>query len=208
MEDNLAHTYKRANSYKFLSQCYYLPNEELVEKVTNFALTEQFFAELQKYIPPVVTIDSLEIDFTKLFVGPFGLLAPPYGSVYLESKRIMGDSTIDVRKLYEDEDLEIIIKDAPDHIAMELEFMYYLIAKEIQSTNEKNLRDIQIYQQKQKAFLNSHLARWLPEFAKKVQENAQTGFYKRLTRLTDVFIRRDLKTCASLNNQQPYPIRG
>jgi TorA maturation chaperone TorD len=120
----------------------------------------------------------------------------------------MGDSTIDVRTFYEDEDLEIIIKDAPDHIAMELEFMYYLVAKQIQATNEGNLQDILLYQQKQKTFLYSHLARWLPEFTENVQKNAQTEFYKKLAQLTEMFVKEDSGVCALFDTRHPSPTGG
>jgi TorA maturation chaperone TorD len=169
-----------------------LPDEELIQKVVCAAKSDQFFAELAGSISSSLELEALKIDYTQLFVGPFKLLAPPYGSVYLEDGRIMGDSTIDVRKLYENEDLDIIRKDAPDHIAMELEFMYYLVAKETQGANEENLQDIQLYQQKQKTFLNSHLGKWLPEFIENVQKNAQTEFYKKLAQLTEMFVQKDL----------------
>ncbi len=196
MEETLEHICQRAESYKFLSECYYLPDEELIRKIVDVVQTDRFFTELEDHIPPAVELDSLRIDFTRLFVGPFELLAPPYGSFYLENNRIMGNSTIEIRKLYENEDLDIVVKDAPDHIALELEFMYYLVAKQIQVVNEKNLPDIQFYQQKQKSFLYSHLIMWLPEFAENVKKNAQTAFYRNLAQLTEMFVRKDVDTCA------------
>ncbi|MHC4153190.1 MAG: TorD/DmsD family molecular chaperone [Planctomycetota bacterium] len=196
----------RADSYKLLSECYYLPDNALMQKIADIAKTDKIFAELVDCIPPAVELESLIIDFTSLFVGPFKLLAPPYGSVYLEHNKFMGDSTIDVGKFYEDEDLDIVIKDAPDHIAMELEFMYYLIAKQTQAANEENLQNIQLYQQKQKTFLYSHLARWIPEFAKNVQKYAQTEFFKKLAQLTEMFVQKDLNTCASFDTRRPHPI--
>jgi TorA maturation chaperone TorD len=206
MEGTLTHICKRANSYKFLSECYYLPDEKFVQKIVDAAQTNRFFDELEDCIPPAVELDSLRIDFTRLFVGPFKLLAPPYGSFYLEDSRIMGESTIDVRNWYKKEGLDVVIKDAPDHIAMELEFMHYLVAKQTQVTNEGNLQDIQLYQQKQKSFLDSHLARWLPEFLENVQKNAQTEFYRRLALLTKMFVEMDLNACTLLYIQQPDPI--
>jgi TorA maturation chaperone TorD len=196
MEETLAHVCQRAESYKFLSECYYLPDEELIQKVVDVAQADRFFAELEDHTPPTVELDSLRIDFTRLFVGPFKLLAPPYGSFYLENNRIMGDSTIDIRKLYENEGLDIVIKDIPDHIAMELEFMYYLVAKQIQATDCKNFSDIQLYRQKQKSFLHSHLTMWLPEFVENVKRNAHTEFYKDLAQCTEMFVRKDASTCA------------
>ncbi len=97
MPGTLNRVCQRADSYKLLSECYYLPDEELIQKVVEVAKTDQFFAELCKSVPSGVELESLKIDYTQLFVGPFKLLAPPYGSFYLEDSRIMGDSTIDVR---------------------------------------------------------------------------------------------------------------
>jgi TorA maturation chaperone TorD len=196
MEDALNKACQRANSYKLLSECYHLPDSALLQKIVEVAQTDSFFAELKACITSDLELESLKIDYTRLFVGPFKLLAPPYGSVYFEDNRIMGESTIDVRTFYEDEDLDIVIKDAPDHIAMELEFMYYLAVKQIQVTKEENPQDIQLYQQKQKSFLCSHLARWLPEFTENVQKNAQTEFYKKLAGLTEMFVQKDVETLA------------
>ncbi len=192
MEKILDDVCVRADSYKILSDCYYLPDNNFLERFKDAAQINILFAELASLIPLAVDIETLKVDFTRLFVGPFKLLAPPYGSVYLENNMIMGESTIDVRGFYENEDLGIVIKDAPDHIAMELEFMYYLVAKQTQATNEENLKDIRHYQQKQKSFLSIHLAKWLPGFAEKVQKNAQTEFYKKLARLTEIFVQKDL----------------
>ena len=201
MQETLNKVLQRADSYKILSECYYLPDNALIQKVVAVAQTNTFFAELCSCVSLALELESLKIDFTRLFVGPFKVLAPPYGSVYLEDGKMMGESTIDVRNWYEKDGLDIVINDAPDHIAMELEFMHYLVAKQTQATNEGNLRDIQRYQQKQKMFLCSHLARWLPPFAKNVQENAQTEFYKELARLTEIFVQKDLDACTLFDIQ-------
>ena len=198
MPGTLNRVCQRADSYKLLSECYYLPDEELIQKVVEVAKNNQFFAELCKSVPSGVELESLKIDYTQLFVGPFKLLAPPYGSFYLEAGRIMGDSTIDVRNWYEKEGLDIVISDSPDHIAMELEFMYYLVVRQTQAANEKNLPEIQLCQHKQKSFLSSHLAAWLPDFTEIVQKYAQTEFYKKLAKLTEIFVRKDLDGCLSL----------
>ncbi len=202
MQDTLNEICQRAESYKFLSGCYYLPDEELIRKVADFAQTNRFFAELGNCVSSGFELESLKIDYAQLFVGPFKLLAPPYGSFYLDDGRIMGDSTIDVRDWYEKEGLDVVMKDAPDHIVMELEFMYYLIARQTQATNEGNLQEIQRYQQKQKLFLSSHLLRWLPEFTENVQKNAQTEFYKKLTQLTEMFVQKDLNANVVKENSE------
>ncbi len=196
MEETPAKISQRADSYKFLSECYYPPNDELVRKVIDTAQDHAFFSGLACCVPPAVELESLSVDFAELFLGPYKLLAPPYGSVYFEDNRIMGDSTIDVRNYYESEGLDIVIKDAPDHIAVELEFMYYLIAGQIEETRDGSLQAMQSSRKKQFDFLQAHLGGWLPEFVEKVQENARTEFYSRLAGLTHAFVQNDMKTLA------------
>ncbi len=46
-------------------------------------------------------MEPLKVEFSKLFVGPYKLFAAPYGSVYLDDERkVMGDSTLDVKNRY------------------------------------------------------------------------------------------------------------
>lgn len=194
MEYLLEEVCQRADNYKFLSDCYYLPDEELLQKVADVTQTDSCFGELSLSVPPLAKLESLKIDFSRLFVGPYKLLAPPYGSVYLEDGKLIGDSTIDVKEWYENEGLDIVIKDAPDHISMELEFMYFLITKQIEAIKDSNLQQVQSYLQKQSSFLQTHLAMWLPGFAGNVQQNAETDFYVQLSGLTNNFVQKDIKS--------------
>ena len=196
MQNSLSNVRQRATSYKFLSDSYYLPDEGLMQKVVDIEQEDRFFTELSSCIPPLVELESLIVDFSSLFVGPYNLLASPYGSVYLEDGKFMGDSTLDVRNCYESEGLDITVKDAPDPIAMELEFMYYLITKQIEAVNDSNQKDMQSYLQKQSSFLQTHLVRWVPEFAANVQKNAQTEFYKQLAKMTTDFVHNDINVLA------------
>jgi putative dimethyl sulfoxide reductase chaperone len=142
-------------------------------------------------------VELLQIDYTKLFVGPYGLLTSPYGSAYLEdAKAVMGDSTMDVKKRYREEGLDISLKEAPDHIVIELEFMYFLAFKEIEAIGNSDDGGAARYREKQKAFLDTHLGIWVSEFADNVEANAQTGFYKYLARITKSFVMKDLNRLA------------
>ena len=184
----------RRDSYKLLSECYYLPDAGLVKRLNNLdASRGGLYADIVKYCPKIIDIDSLIIDYTKLFVGPYGLLAPPYGSIYLDNNsRVMGNSTMDARNRYVEEGLDTCLKEAPDHIAIELEFMYFLIFKEIEATKNNDLNNAYRYQEKQRAFLENHLGTWIPEFAGKVEANAQTEFYKNIARITEYCIDNDV----------------
>jgi len=184
----------RRDSYKLLSACYYLPDAELLNKLNNLdTSTEGLHADIAKYCPKISDLDSLIIDYTKLFVGPYGLLAPPYGSMYLEDNdRVMGNSTMEIRNRYAEEGLDICLKEVPDHIAIELEFMYFLIFKELEATKVNDLDNISRYQKKQRAFLENHLGAWVPDFTDRIEVNAQTKFYKNIARITKYLVDNDI----------------
>lgn len=197
-ESFLHHENHRGDSYKLVSACYYPPEKNAIAKLVE--LEEALggvCAEAAEHVANMreeTEIEHLSIDYSRLFVGPFELLAPPYGSVYLEGeRRVMGDSTIDARNRYQELGLDLSggLKEAPDHIAIEMEFMYYLIFKEIESIERADLESGMDYLQQQRAFLEDHLGAWVSEFADNVEENARTDFYKNLARATKVFVQKD-----------------
>jgi DMSO reductase family type II enzyme chaperone len=69
------------------------------------------------------------------------------------------------------------LKERPDHISCECEFLMFLALKEAYAL-EKDERDILAETRKaQKLFLRDHLARFLPTFAAKLQREDPEGFY-------------------------------
>ncbi len=207
MKELLPYEEYRRDSYKLLSECYYLPDEKLIKILNGLEKSRgELYLEIVKIIPGISDVESLKIDYSKLFVGPYGLLAPPYGSMYLEDTRmVMGNSTMDVRNKYEEEGLDIGLKEAPDHIAIELEFIYFLIFKEIKAIRNSDSGTAASYLEKQQVFLDTHLGIWVSEFADNVEINAQTEFYKNLARLTKSFVKKDLK---SLSDNSIFVLRG
>lgn len=195
VEESLVVETQRAQAYKLLSECYYEPNDQLLEKLRNLNGTiAEACSEIKKFAVETTELKPLIVDFSRLFVGPFKLLATPYGSVYLEGDvRLMGDSTVDVKKRYLKEGLDIATREVPDHIAIELEFMYLLIFKQIQAIRSSSNSQVRKYLEKQSSFLNAHLGRWVPIFVDQVEKHAKTIFYKNLARLTNSFIAQDLK---------------
>ncbi len=195
MKELLPYEEYRRDSYKLLSECYYLPDEKLIEILNRLEKSRgRLYSEITRNTPGISELESLKIDYSKLFVGPYGLLAPPYGSMYLEdTSRVMGNSTMDVKNKYEEEGLDICLKEAPDHITIELEFMYFLIHKEVEAIGFSDSVTAASYLKKQKVFLETHLGEWVSEFANNVEANAQTEFYKNLARLTKSFVKKDLK---------------
>jgi TorA maturation chaperone TorD len=195
MDEFLSHEEYRGDSYKLLSECYYPPDEELIRMLIGLDRSRGgLYSEITRKVPGISDVDLLKIDYSKLFIGPYGMLAPPYGSIYLESPgTVMGDSTMDIKKRYREEGLDICLKEVPDHIAIELEFMYFLVFKEVNAIRNHESASTASYLEKQKDFLESHLGVWVFEFADKVAANAQSDFYRDLAGLTKSFVTRDLR---------------
>ncbi|MFO7555410.1 MAG: molecular chaperone TorD family protein [Desulfobacterales bacterium] len=204
----------RMEAFRLLSECYFLPNPVLSEVLDNLELllgnvsksASNCVRHMRKEAENGLDLEALKIDFAKLFVGPYKLLAAPYGSVYLDDGRtLMGNSTLDVKNRYREEGLDTgkNFKDAPDHITAELEFMYYLIYKEIEAVSNSDMEAAIGFIQKQKCFLESHLIAWVPEFAGNIIENADTLFYQNLAKATQSFLIENYQVvCATLDSGQ------
>jgi len=206
----------RAATYKLLSECYYPPGEETRKHVSDLSCNLKTLCSpaleaadrLEAALRTHEGFEELAIDHARLFVGPFALLAPPYGSVYLEGeRRLMGDSTLAVGECYREDGLEVAagFNGTPDHIAVELEFMHFLVVKELDALFAKQLDRAQNFRQKQRAFLQRHLAAWVPNFSRSVEEQAQTQFYRELAATTRMFIESDLDQC---RGEKPVLIGG
>ena len=213
-QDLFDHEQLRFKTYRLLANAYYLPDQNLLDGFTKLGkYMEQICREAGKYVKKIQAdigkkdgARYLNVDYAKLFVGPFNLLAPPYGSVYLEGQRmVMGNSTVDVQNRYQKAGLDVDtkFKDAPDHIAAELEFMHFLVFKEMEATNEGDASDFINCVLMHRSFLEDHLGAWISDFAGNIVNNAQTSFYQNLALATETFIRDDYHTVSSMSSSWP-----
>jgi len=212
---------KRGDCYRLLSACFYLPKKELFLEEHLF----KNFSALLKSIYPEAAIFSAEmeesiqeynneelaIEYAKLFVGPFELKAPPYGSVYLNGERkVMGDSTMEVINMYHEKGLSIDedFKELPDHIAVELEFMNYMIYNEIDTCMNSKLPEAIEALKYQEFFLKKHLGAWVSDFSKAIRQNSDNPFYTNLAKCTEVFIKTDMDYISETIRKKDEPFRN
>lgn len=201
----------RADCYRLLSACYCYAIEQLKEEglkvliksissVSPEVLT--FVKNMDEAIKDTETLD-LKVDHTALFIGPFKLPSPPYGSCYLEEgRRVLGDTTIEVVRFYRQAGVEMdreTQRDMPDHIAVELEFMYYLISKGIKAWEDGDTDGFLMYQGMQKEFLSRYIASWVVPFTNDMKAAAKTSFYQNLADCTQAFIKSDMEYLMSMH---------
>lgn len=189
------------NLYQLLADFFYYPRKYLTEKnelmkelVKAFA---SLFPEKEKEILEFESIlqsssgEELLIEFTRLFIGSVEFVAPPYGSFYLEG-HLMGKTTLETETFYKKAGLQLKndFNEIPDHIAVEFEFMYYLIHRELKSLLENKEAEAEEFLQWQYEFLEKFLEKWIYPFCKTVKE----GTSHRLFYLLANFIKELIKT--------------
>jgi len=136
------------------------------------------------------TQKQLLLEYTKLFLGPFTVLAPPYSSIYFGSKQLLSDESMWVVDFYRKAKLEFDqnLKDLPDHVAVETEFMYYLIFNEVKELHEKNIEESKVFWEYQSTFFNKHYKKWVPKFCEQVIKQSKSNYYKTLAECFKKFI--------------------
>lgn len=83
------------------------------------------------------------------------------------------------------------VRERPDHIAVELEFMHTLALKEAYALENGTPEQVKICRAAQADFLQDHLGRWSGLFAQAVAHNAPDALFNPLARFMADFIRAD-----------------
>jgi TorA maturation chaperone TorD len=191
----------RADLCRFLAACYYQPAPEFAEEKLFQSMLDaasQIDTRLAIHAKGLGTqfesegIENLLVDYTRLFLGPSHILARPYGSAWLTGeKTLMQESTYAVRVLYQEGgfDLDESFRELPDHIAVELEFLYLLNYRENEARSQGDARRLATVARLRARFLNEHLGLWVSAFTAAVRTGAQTAFYRELAELTEAFVK-------------------
>lgn len=192
-------TIKRGDCFKLLAACFYEPEkplflEEKVGEKLGQLLDDQTAdgaraARAMQSALQEQSQEKLTIDYAALFVGPFELLAAPYGSIYIEKKRIvMGDSTVNAARYYQEAGLAVDIKEPPDHIAIELEFMYYLCSKEASAASDDLADEAGKFRDLQVRFFYNAMEPWLEQFCETIIKATDNMFYVHLSECLKCFV--------------------
>jgi len=130
--------------------------------------------------PPALDLppgDDLLVAYTRIFLGPGQIPAPPYGSVYLDGKGQVADSsTGDVRRFYGEDGLAVAedAAELPDHAAIELEYSAYLLecAAEVGESGDGSR-----ILERQEEFESRFVRTWLPELGRRIEDCGVHEFY-------------------------------
>ncbi len=138
-------------------------------------LTAESAAEIETLLQQsVAEEESCEVAFQRLFVGPYALPAPPWGSVYLDKESVLfGDSTLKLREWMRQRGIEtqLVQAEPEDHIGLMLMMASWLAENDPQHLD---------------AFLAEHLLPWSSRYLALLEQGAVHPFYQAVARLAQV----------------------
>ncbi|MCF6205446.1 MAG: molecular chaperone TorD family protein [Sulfurovum sp.] len=132
------------------------------------------------------------VDFANLFI----MHLVPYESFYTrEDQMIESGGDNPVLSLYNALDFRVELEKArvvsPDHIGVELEFMYMLCTAQKKALEENDLEGVCELLSVQRGFLRDHLLEWAPMFLINAKRESRTPLYHDGTELTLEFLLSD-----------------
>jgi TorA maturation chaperone TorD len=123
-------------------------------------------------------LEDLQVEYTRLFInGMPHVVAPPYGSVYLE-KTLQGKYAEELLLYYRSLGYTLSQKaDFPDNLIHQLEFLSFLAEDNNQQAEEE--------------FLLRFFQPWYPLFSKLVKEESLHPFYLVIITIIDFFTKEE-----------------
>lgn len=145
--------------------------------------------------------EAWALEYTRLFVGPGRVPAPPYESVYTDPDgRVMGEAAVDALRRYRDAGLSLApgVHELPDHVALLTEFMAHLCEEEAAAWDRGDAAEAERLLSLQASFLTDHLVSWTPRFSARLASATDCELYLALARLVEGFPRLDREQTAVL----------
>jgi TorA maturation chaperone TorD len=146
---------------------------------------------------------GLAVERTRLLRGvkPGYGPPPPYESVYVGSDQgPLMQASVAVRQAYAEAGVGLPeeVKDQPDFIGLELDFMRHLTEKEAQAWAAADPEEALKVLEKERAFLEEHITRWIPRFCDVMHQEARLDFYRGIARMTKGFVLDEAQKVAEL----------
>lgn len=125
-------------------------------------------------------LETLKEEYTRLFLGPEDLIAPPWESVYTTTARaLFQESTLAVHKWYEQ--FGFIPKSYPhepdDHISLMMHFLMLLSQRAIDALEADKMERYRDALAAQLLFEQNHMLNWLKQYAADMDKSKTHCFY-------------------------------
>jgi len=139
---------------------------------------------------------ELSVEYARLFTGPGRPDVAGYESEYTEARpdggrgRLHGAATAAVAAVYREEGVAVAaaLREPPDSVAAELEFLYLLSRREEQAWQADDEGEALRLRRTAGRFLAEHASRWLPKLAADVRATSGSHFYAGLAEVLETFL--------------------
>ena len=163
----------------------------------------RFFESLHKK-----ELDSIVEEEKEAYLATFYIFneegkvpAPPWESVYMTNDRsLFGEPAFQIRNKLAEFGLQFIHEntDPDDHIAIELDFMNYLINYTLSAKEEAREEDYARGVYTQYWLIKEHLNKWISPFTKDILSSNTSDFYKGIATLLSLFVKEDFEYIKSM----------
>lgn len=148
---------------------------------------------------PSTILGDLKVEYARLFIGPPRPLVHPYGSMHADqaegSTRLLnvGRSVRSVESVYADAGVQVAaeLREPPDHISTELEFLYFLCQREAAAWGDDDNEAARQWRGRQRRFVDEHLKEWAARFFDAVAENTVSDYFRAVATLGKTFLRME-----------------
>ena len=199
----------RQAAYRLFSTMLLYPDEERLKTVTtvagelekqaDFLATFSFFIQWRELLDVLqglsgVDTAAIQEQYVQIFmVNPEYAPCLPHESAYAEAKDAPGWTAVELEREYAAAGLALAssLREAPDHAAVELEFMSFLCSQEASAWEARHQDKGIVALKRQTAFLEKHLSRWFPMLSRRVAEKDDSEIYATVTRAAEAFISHD-----------------
>ncbi len=137
--------------------------------------------------------EALAEEYHRAFGHQVGVDCPLYEAQYSAGEVFQQAQCLaDIAAFYRAFGLDVgaEVRERPDHISVELEFMCILAYREAYARAHHGPAEVALLVDAQRAFLRDHLARWVPSFSRLVGRKAE-GPYAELARLLAAWVIAD-----------------
>ncbi len=186
----------RGDIFRFLAALFLRPPDETLSDFNETHLKElrevfknnpgiKYFRE---FLGKKTDLKPEREDYENLFLIPASRYVHPYESVYLEKNGLLwGETTMQVKNLYDRVGFLHEEYEVPDHIGVELLFMSALCDEEdkLAETDPDGARKAH---ELQLEFFKNHLSRWGDKLADNIIKKSDTPLYRGLAEMTREYI--------------------
>lgn len=200
-ENRIENLEETASLYSFLSSVFLtLPDKELLESLTSLDLEPTESAgckSIAAYARSITGQDHEEAlldlarDRARLMRGANNEgMEPPYESLYIEAGAKSNITNGSINRFFADSGFAKIsdVKDAPEQIGVEINFVATLMQREAVALREDNAEAAAYWCEMRDRFMEQHLGRWVHAYAKAMHEHANTQFYRGVALLIEEVI--------------------